>query len=97
MKVLRRPLFFPLLLVTAVNLVGAPVTGLQRRPRASESKTGVDRLQLLQREFPKLADSALALKNVGLKIWTLSSLADLLWAADPVDRTSSVSEDLWAT
>jgi hypothetical protein len=44
---------------------------------------GVDRLQVLQREFPKLADSALALKNVGLKIWTLSSLADLLWASDP--------------
>jgi hypothetical protein len=84
MKVLRRYLFFPLLLVAAVNLVGAPITGPQRRPRASESKKGVDRLQLLQREFPKLADSALALKNVGLKIWTLSSLADLLWATDPV-------------
>jgi hypothetical protein len=68
------------LLVTAANLDGAPVTGLQGR---SEPRKGADRLQVLQREFPKLADSALALKNVELKIWTLASLADLLWATDP--------------
>lgn len=80
MKLLRRFLVLLLLLVTAVNLVGAPVTGLQRR---SEPKKGADRLQVLQREFPKLADSALALKNVELKIWTLASLADLMWARDP--------------
>jgi hypothetical protein len=80
MKVLRRFLVLFLLLVTAVNLVGAPVTGMQRR---SKLKKEVDRLQVLQREFPKLADSALALKNVELKIWTLASLADLLWPTDP--------------
>jgi hypothetical protein len=80
MKVLGRFLVLLLLLATAVNLAGAPVTGLQRR---SEPKKGADRRQVLQREFPKLADSALALKNVELKIWTLASLADMLWATDP--------------
>lgn len=74
MKVLRKFLVLLLLLMTAVNLVGAAVTGPQKRAH---------RLQVLQREFPKLATSALALKNVELKIWTLASLADLLWATDP--------------
>ena len=83
MKMLRRFLFLPVLFVVAINLVGTPVTGLQRRSRSSEPKKGADRLQVLQREFPKLADSALALKNVELKIWTLASLANLLWATDP--------------
>ena len=83
MQLLGRSLFLPLLFVVAINLGGAPVTGLQRRSQSSESKQRADRLQLLQREFPKLADSALALKNVQLKIWTLASLADLLWATDP--------------
>ena len=83
MKVLRRSLFLLVLSVTAVNLVGASVTGLQRRSRSSEPQKSADRLQVLQREFPKLADSALGLKNVALKIWTLASLADLLWATDP--------------
>ncbi len=81
MKVLGRFLFLPVLFVIAVNLVGAPVTGLQRRSRSSKSQKAA--LQVLQREFPKLADSALALKNVELKIWTLASLADLMWATDP--------------
>ena len=81
--VFRRFLFLPVLFVIAVNLASAPVTGLQRPSRSSESKKGAARLQVLQREFPKLADSALALQNVGLKIWTLSSLADLMWATDP--------------
>jgi len=83
MQVLPRFLFLPVLFVVAVNLVGTPVTGLQRRSRSSDPKQRADRLQVLQREFPKLADSALALKNVELRIWTLASLADLLWATDP--------------
>lgn len=83
MKVLSRFLFLPLLFVIAVSLVGAPVTELQRRSQSSASQKGAARLQVLQREFPKLADSALALKNVELKIWTLASLSDLMWATDP--------------
>ena len=67
----------------AGHLIGAPVTELQPQSRSSQPKKGSDRLQVLQREFPKLADSALALKNVPLKIWTLASLADLMWATDP--------------
>lgn len=81
MKVLRTFLILFLLIVTAVNLAGARVTELQSRSRPQKR---ADRLQVLQREFPKLADSALALKNVELKIWTLASLADLRWPTDPV-------------
>lgn len=80
MKVLTRFLVLFLFLVTAVNLSGAPATGLQSR---SKPKKAADRLQVLQREFPKLADSALAPKKIELKIWTLASLADLLWATNP--------------
>ena len=47
-------------------------------------KSQTVRLQVLQRELPKLADSALALKNLELRVETLAGLADLSWNHDAV-------------
>ena len=55
----------------------------QRTSSTSETKKAQKReLQILQQEFPRLADSALALKNIELKVETLARLADLLWSRD---------------
>lgn len=56
----------------------------ERSPSTSKAnKTHAWRLQILQRELPRLADSALALKNLELRVETLATLADLLWEHDP--------------
>lgn len=58
----------------------------QTQPRTSKGpqakKSAQHRLQLLQQELPKLADSALRFKNVELKVETLGRLADSLWSVD---------------
>jgi len=74
-------------LLICLPSVGKPQNGHQpqrtsRASKANESQAG--RLQILQRELPKLADSALALKNLELRIDTLVGLADLLWIHDVV-------------
>jgi hypothetical protein len=57
----------------------------QRASRSSEAKkTQAIRLQILRRELPRLADSALAFKNIELRVETLATLADLLWSHDAV-------------
>jgi len=73
-----------------VLFVGLPAHGgpqntqkVQRTSRISEvRKSQAVRLQILQRELPKLADSALALKNLELRVETLTSLGDQLWSHD---------------
>lgn len=76
----------PALLVLMVTVpVAGPLHG-QKPPRSSKTspvrKTPEERLQILQQELPQLADSALALQNVELKIETLGRLADLWWDHD---------------
>ena len=48
-------------------------------------KTQPDRLQILQQELPKLADSVLSFKNLELKVETLTTLANLLWSVDAAE------------
>ena len=70
--------------------MGLPVHGgpqntqkVQRTSRISEvRKSRAVRLQILQRELPKLTDSALALKNFELRVETLASLGDQSWTYD---------------
>ncbi len=74
------------LLVLLITLpVAGPLHG-QKPQRTSKTspvrKTPEERLQILQQELPQLADSALALQNVELKIETLGRLADLSWDHD---------------
>ncbi len=73
-----------------VLFMGLPAHGgpqnrqkVQRTSRISEvRKSQAVRLQILKRELPKLADSALALKNFELRVETLASLGDQLWSHD---------------
>lgn len=77
----KRWIILALLLITLP--VAGPLNGQkpQRTSKTSEArKTQEKRLQILQQELPKLADSALALQNVELKIETLGRLADLSWS-----------------
>jgi hypothetical protein len=56
---------------------------VQRTSRISEvRKSQGVRLHILKRELPKLADSALALKNLELRVETVASLGDQLWTYD---------------
>ena len=78
-----------IILALLVLLITLPVAGPlhgQKPPRTSKTssfrKTPEERLQILQQELPQLADSALALQNVELKIETLGRLADLTWSHD---------------
>src|SRR5215212_4722297 len=62
-------------------VVGKPQNGpgSQRLSKSSKARdTHAARLQILQRELPKLADSALALKNLELRVETVARLADLV-------------------
>lgn len=64
----------------------APQFNAQKRQQTAttpQTKKRSGQLELLHRELPKLADSALSIKDVELKIETLGRLADLLWTVDP--------------
>ena len=77
--------FAVLALFASLPLMGQQPNGHKprRTSKASEAKnTQSDRLQILQQELPKLADSALRFKNLELKVETLGKLADLFWSVD---------------
>ncbi|HKU72911.1 MAG TPA: hypothetical protein VJR02_03235 [Pyrinomonadaceae bacterium] len=81
----KRWIVLALLALLQTLPVAGPVNGQksQRNSKTSEArKTQEERLQILQQELPKLADSALALQNLELKIETLGRLADLSWSHD---------------
>jgi hypothetical protein len=83
MNKLKIFLLFPVVFLIPFDLASRPTSEYQRRPRASEGKSPqLDRSQILEREWPKLADSALAIKNLELRISTLAALADALWSGD---------------
>jgi hypothetical protein len=74
-----------LVLLTGLSIFGKAYNR-QKPQRASKTAEAKEmqaaRLQILQRELPRLADSALAIKNLELRIETLATLADLLWSHD---------------
>ena len=74
------------LIALLITLPAAGALNGQKSQRTSKTfearKTQEERLQILQQELPRLADSALALQNVELKIETLGQLADLSWSHD---------------
>lgn len=74
-------------LIIVLPSVGKPQDGkkLRRTSKVMESRMSQPaRLHILQRELPKLADSALAIKNLELRVETLARLADLSWSHDAV-------------
>lgn len=56
----------------------------QQTSTTSHAKKRSVQLDILRRELPKLADSALSIKSLELRIETLGRLADLLWTVDSV-------------
>lgn len=81
----KRWIVLALLALSVTLPVAGPLNAQksQRTSKTSEArKTPEERLQILQQELPKLANSALALQNVELKIETLGRLADLWWSHD---------------
>lgn len=76
-----------LVLLLALPAIGPQSNGQKRQQtsKTPQAKKQPDRLQILQHELPKLAGSALNIKNLELRIETLGRLADLLWTVDAVN------------
>lgn len=84
MRKLRQTLIaFLSILVSLSGSSHSLLHATQQTARSSHpNKAQKQKLQLLKREFPRLVDSALLLKNVELKVETLGRLADILWIRD---------------